>query len=145
MKQCPPQRSLGADQLHTSSGFAAVPLVHREKTTRRQFTLQAQPLYAAGLAMPRVFLYQDRTNSLVLHQREKCGCPCSTHQRQALPTMGQPNSLRPVAYGMELCQPMCRFDYSPLVPLSVGGTELRHWAFVIRSSAEELNFMHYKG
>lgn len=63
------------EYFHTAGGFAAVPLVHREKTPRRQFTPEGQPLCAAGLAMPRLFLYHDRTNSLVPHQREKCGCP----------------------------------------------------------------------
>lgn len=63
------------EYFHTAGGFAAVPLVHREKTPRRQFSLEGQPLCAAGRAMPRLFLYHDRTNSLVPHQREKCGCP----------------------------------------------------------------------
>jgi len=63
------------EYFHAAGGFAAVPLVHREKTPRRQFNPDGQPLCAAGLAMPRVFLYHDRTNSLVPHQREKCGCP----------------------------------------------------------------------
>ncbi|MFN8481261.1 MAG: transposase [Kouleothrix sp.] len=63
------------EYFHTAGGFAAVPVVHREKTPRRQFTPDGQPLCAAGLAMPRLFLYHDRTSSLVAHQREKCGCP----------------------------------------------------------------------
>jgi hypothetical protein len=63
------------EYFHAAGGFAAVPLVHREKTPRRQFNPDGQPLCAAGLAMPRIFLYHDRTNSLVPHQREKCGCP----------------------------------------------------------------------
>jgi hypothetical protein len=63
------------EYFHAAGGFAAVPLVHREKTPRRQFNPDGQPLCAAGLAMPRLFLYHDRTNSLVPHQREKCGCP----------------------------------------------------------------------
>ena len=63
------------EYFQTAGGFAAVPLVHREKTPRRQFSREGQPLCAAGLAMPRLFLYQDRTNSLVPHHREKCGCP----------------------------------------------------------------------
>lgn len=63
------------EYFHTAGGFAAVPLVHREKTPRRQFNPDGQPLCAANLAMPRLFLYHDRTTSLVPHQREKCACP----------------------------------------------------------------------
>lgn len=63
------------DYFAEAGGFAAVPLVQRAKVPARQFSPAGAPLCAAGLAMPQLFLYQDRTNSLYPHQREKCGCP----------------------------------------------------------------------
>jgi hypothetical protein len=59
---------------HDAGGFAAVPLVAGRRGSNRQFAPDGAPLCAAGLPMPRLFTYQDRT-ALVPHEREKCGCP----------------------------------------------------------------------
>jgi hypothetical protein len=62
------------DYFHQAGGFAAVPLNVGKRGAERQFAPDGAPLCAAGLAMPRLFTYQDRT-ALVPHVREKCGCP----------------------------------------------------------------------
>jgi hypothetical protein len=59
---------------HEAGGFAAVPLVAGRRGSTRQFSPDGRPLCAAGLPMPQIFTYQDRT-ALVPHEREKCGCP----------------------------------------------------------------------
>lgn len=63
------------EYFHAAGGFAAVPLNPGPHPTPRQFSAEGAPQCAAGLAMPQLFLYQDRTNGLYPHQREKCGCP----------------------------------------------------------------------
>lgn len=63
------------DYFAEAGGFAAVPLNPGPQRSGRQFAPDGAPLCAAGLAMPRLLLYQDRTSGLVPHQREKCGCP----------------------------------------------------------------------
>lgn len=62
------------DYFDQAQGQAIVPLVDGRRGSRRQFAPDGAPLCAAGLAMPRLFVYQDNTG-LVPHQREKCGCP----------------------------------------------------------------------
>jgi hypothetical protein len=62
------------DYFHQAGGFAAVPLNLGKRGNDRQFAPDGRPLCAAGLAMPRLFTYQDRT-AFVPHEREKCGCP----------------------------------------------------------------------
>jgi Transposase DDE domain len=62
------------DYFDQAGGQAIVPLVVGRRGSERQFAPDGAPLCAAGLAMPRLFTYQDRT-ALVPHQREKCGCP----------------------------------------------------------------------
>jgi hypothetical protein len=62
------------DYFHQAGGLAAVPLNPGKKGAKRQFAASGAPLCAAGLAMPRLFTYQDRS-ALVPHEREKCGCP----------------------------------------------------------------------
>lgn len=51
-----------------------IPLVEGRRGSERVFAPDGAPLCAAGLAMPRLFVYQHRTG-LVAHEREKCGCP----------------------------------------------------------------------
>jgi hypothetical protein len=63
------------DYFHHAGGFAAVPLNPGRLGGVRQFDPDDRPLCAAGLAMPQLMLYMDRTSGLVPHQREKCGCP----------------------------------------------------------------------
>jgi hypothetical protein len=62
------------DYFHQAGGFAAVPFNPGKRGANRQFASDGAPLCAAGLAMPRLFTYQDRT-ALIPHEREKCGCP----------------------------------------------------------------------
>jgi hypothetical protein len=62
------------DYFEQAGGFAAVPFNAGKKGAKRQFAPDGAPLCAAGLAMPRLFLYQHRS-SLIPHTREKCGCP----------------------------------------------------------------------
>ena len=63
------------EYFHQAGGFAAVPFNPGRKCAKRQFAPDGAPLCAAGLAMPRLFTYLDRTSSLIPHTREKCGCP----------------------------------------------------------------------
>jgi hypothetical protein len=58
-----------------AGGFAAVPFNSGKKGAKRQFAADGAPLCAAGLAMPRLLTYLDRTSGLIPHLREKCGCP----------------------------------------------------------------------
>ena len=62
------------DYFEQAGGFAAVPLNVGKRGGDRQFDPQGRPLCAAGLSMPRLFTYLDRT-AFVPHEREKCGCP----------------------------------------------------------------------
>src|SRR6266545_3005199 len=62
------------DYFEQAGGFAAVPLNPGNKGGERQFAPDGAPLCKAGLPMPRLFTYQDRT-ALIPHLREKCGCP----------------------------------------------------------------------
>jgi hypothetical protein len=62
------------EYFHHAGGFAAVPFNSGKKGAQRQFAPDGAPLCAAGLAMPRLFLYQHRSG-LIPHTREKCGCP----------------------------------------------------------------------
>jgi len=59
---------------YEAGGFAAVPFNRGKRGADRQFAADGRPLCAAGLAMPRLFTYQDRS-TFVPHEREKCGCP----------------------------------------------------------------------
>lgn len=63
------------DYFHQAGGFAAVPFNPGRKGGKRQFAKDGSPLCAAGLPMPRLLTYLDRTSGLVPHTREKCGCP----------------------------------------------------------------------
>lgn len=62
------------EYFHQAGGFAAVPLNRGKRGANRQFAPNGAPLCAAGLAMPRLFVYQDRS-AHIAHEREKCGCP----------------------------------------------------------------------
>jgi hypothetical protein len=63
------------EYFHQAGGFAAVPFNSGKKGGTRQFAPDGAPLCAAGLAMPRLMTYLDRTSGLIPHTREKCGCP----------------------------------------------------------------------
>ena len=63
------------DYFHQAGGFAAVPFNPGRKGGKRQFAPDGAPLCAAGLPMPRLMTYLDRTSGLIPHTREKCGCP----------------------------------------------------------------------
>lgn len=60
---------------HQAGGIAAVPLVERRMDVRRRFSPDGLPLCAAGLPMPRKFVYRDRTNTCYPHDRGKHVCP----------------------------------------------------------------------
>jgi Transposase DDE domain len=62
------------DYFDQAGGQAVVPLVAGRRGSQRQFAADGAPLCAAGLAMPRLFVYEHRTG-LYPHEREKCGCP----------------------------------------------------------------------
>lgn len=57
--------------------FAAVPFSEKGgyKAKGRQFSPEGLPVCAAGLAMPLLFSFTDRTTCLVEHERGKYGCP----------------------------------------------------------------------
>lgn len=59
------------EYFHQAGGFAAVPFNPGKRGAGRTFAADGSPLCAAGLPMPQLFLYQDRT-ALVPHTREKC-------------------------------------------------------------------------
>lgn len=63
------------EYFHQAGGFAAVPFNSGKKGGKRQFAADGRPLCAAGLPMPQLLTYLDRTSGLAPHQREKCGCP----------------------------------------------------------------------
>ena len=62
------------DYFNQAGGQTIVPLVEGRRGSQRQFAPDGAPLCAAGLPMPRLFTYQDRS-CLVPHEREKCGWP----------------------------------------------------------------------
>ena len=62
------------DYFDQAGGQAIVPLVEGRRGSQRHFAPDGAPLCAAGLPMPRLLTYQDRS-CLVPHAREKCGCP----------------------------------------------------------------------
>ena len=57
--------------------FAAVPFSEKGgyKAKGRQFSPDGLPICAAGLPMPLLFSFTDRTTCLVEHERGKYGCP----------------------------------------------------------------------
>jgi len=50
-----------------------VPFNTGKRGGMRQFAPDGAPLCAAGLAMPRLLTYIDRTSGLIPHERERCG------------------------------------------------------------------------
>lgn len=55
--------------------FAAVPFSEKGGYKSRQFNPQGLPICEAGLAMPLLFTYTDRTVTIVEHERGKYVCP----------------------------------------------------------------------
>jgi len=57
--------------------FAAVPFSEKGgyKAKERQFSSEGLPLCKAGLPMPLLFTFTDRTTCLIEHERGKYGCP----------------------------------------------------------------------
>ena len=66
-------------------GFAAVPFSEKGgyKAQGRQFTAEGGPRCAAGLPMPLLFTFTNRTSCLVEHTRGKYGCPLCVPTRIA--------------------------------------------------------------
>ncbi|KPV50787.1 hypothetical protein SE17_24910 [Kouleothrix aurantiaca] len=73
------------EYFHQAGGFAAVPFNPGRKGGKRQFDPDGRPLCAAGLPMPQLLTYLDRTSGLLPHRREKCGCPLLTPQPNGQP------------------------------------------------------------
>ena len=67
--------------------FAAVPFSEKGgyKAKGRQFSLEGLPLCKAGLPMPLLFTFTDRTTCLIEHERGKYGCPLHFLQPTGLP------------------------------------------------------------
>ncbi len=71
--------------------FAAVPFSEKGgyKAGGRSFSPEGLPICQAGLPMPLLFTFTDRTTSLVEHERGKYGCPlspasdCPIHHKNA--------------------------------------------------------------
>lgn len=63
------------DYFHAAGGFAAVPLNSGKRGSGRTFDAAGHPCCAAGLGMPVLLRYWDRTSTLVPHARAKHGCP----------------------------------------------------------------------
>jgi hypothetical protein len=57
------------------SAFAAVPFSEKGGYTNRTFSPEGLPICAAGMPMPLLFTYTDRTLTLVEHERGKYVCP----------------------------------------------------------------------
>lgn len=55
--------------------FAAIPFSEKGGYKSRKFSPEGLPICAAGLAMPLLFTYTDRTVTLVEHERGKYVCP----------------------------------------------------------------------
>lgn len=63
------------DYFHAAGGMAVVPRNSGKRGADRQVTADGLPCCAAGLGMPQVMTYVDRTSTLVPHERGKYGCP----------------------------------------------------------------------
>jgi hypothetical protein len=93
-------------------GFAAVPFAEKGsyKVQQRQFASTGEPLCAAGLPMPLLFTYTDRTTSIVEHERGKYGCPIKAlaDQRRTCPAhhaqwpKGGCTAMMPISMGARL-------------------------------------------
>ena len=57
------------------SAFAAVPFSEKGGYKSRKFSQDGLPICEAGLAMPLLFTYTDRTVTLIEHERGKYVCP----------------------------------------------------------------------
>jgi len=55
--------------------FAAVPFSEKGGYKNRKFSPEGLPICAAGLPMPLLFSFTDRTTTLVEHERGKYVCP----------------------------------------------------------------------
>lgn len=58
-----------------SSAFAAVPFSEKGGYKSRKFTPEGLPICTAGLPMPLLFSFTDRTTTIVEHERGKYVCP----------------------------------------------------------------------
>jgi len=62
-------------RLDDPSAFAAVPFSEKGGYKSRNFDSDGLPICQAGLAMPLLFTYTDRTLTIIEHQRGKYVCP----------------------------------------------------------------------
>jgi hypothetical protein len=63
------------DYFHQAGGFAAVPFAEKGKTIHRQFDAAGLPLCAAGLSMPLMLAYWDRSTAIIEYERGQYVCP----------------------------------------------------------------------
>lgn len=63
------------EYFHEAGGFAAVPFVAKGKPAPRDFDGEGRLLCAAGLLMPQLMHFEDRTTSLLPQPKGKFGCP----------------------------------------------------------------------
>ena len=89
--------------------FAAVPFSEKGgyKAKGRQFDPQGLPLCKAGLPMPLIITFKDRTTSLIEHQRGKYGCPLHHPQPTGAPC--------PIAH-----KNAAKKGCSAMMPISIG-------------------------
>lgn len=94
--------------------FAAIPFSEkgRYKTKGRDFDTVGFPLCAAGLSMPLLFTFTDRTSCLIEHERGKYGCPlffpepthkpCPVHHKNCTKNKKGCTAMMPVSIGARL-------------------------------------------
>jgi hypothetical protein len=94
--------------------FAAVPFSEKGgyKSKGRKFDPQGLPLCAAGLSMPLLFTFTDRTSCLIEHERGKYGCPlffpqptrqtCPVHHKRATKKKMGCTAMMPTSSGARL-------------------------------------------
>lgn len=64
------------------SAFAAVPFSEKGGYKNRKFSPEGLPICEAGLAMPLLFTYTDRTVTIIEHERGKYICSFFSKKRQ---------------------------------------------------------------
>jgi len=94
--------------------FAAVPFSEKGgyKSKGRKFDPQGLPICAAGLSMPLLFTFTDRTSCLIKHERGKYGCPlffpqatrqtCPVHHKHATKKKMGCTAMMPTSIGARL-------------------------------------------
>lgn len=96
------------------AAFAAIPFSEkgRYKNRERKFDPQGLPICAAGLSMPLLFTFTDRSTCLVQHERGKYGCPlffpvpteqaCPIQHKNSTKTKMGCTAMMPISIGARL-------------------------------------------